>query len=58
MPKPRPSVLKRQREQVKRERKAAKAEKRTQRKDSSVEGGGPEIDYDAQVVEGEFPAEE
>lgn len=59
MPKPRPSVLKRQREQAKRERKAAKAEKRAQRKDDdTVEGGGPEIDYDAQVVEGEFRTED
>jgi hypothetical protein len=31
MPKPRPSMLKRQREQAKRERNAAKAEKRAQR---------------------------
>ncbi|MFN2442364.1 MAG: hypothetical protein ABR517_06745 [Thermoanaerobaculia bacterium] len=33
MAKPRPSVLKRQREQAKRERKAAKAEKRAERKE-------------------------
>jgi hypothetical protein len=32
MPKVRPSVLKRQREQAKREKNAAKAEKRAQRK--------------------------
>ncbi|HSP35354.1 MAG TPA: hypothetical protein VLU46_13640 [Thermoanaerobaculia bacterium] len=35
MPKPRPSVLKRQREQAKRDKKAAKAEKRAQRKSDS-----------------------
>jgi hypothetical protein len=32
MPKPRPSMMKRQREQAKRDRKAAKAERRAQRK--------------------------
>jgi hypothetical protein len=32
MPKPRPSVLKRQREQAKREKNAVKAERRAQRK--------------------------
>ena len=40
--KPRPSVLKRQREQAKRDRKAMKAEKRLQRKNEPG-GGGPEI---------------
>lgn len=37
MPKPRPSVLKRQREQTKRERKAQKAEKKALRETSDID---------------------
>lgn len=36
MPKPRPSMMKRQREQAKRDRKAAKAERRNQRKNETA----------------------
>ncbi len=36
MPKPRPSMMKRQREQAKRDRKAAKAERRSQRKNEAA----------------------
>lgn len=38
MPKPRPSVLKRQREQAKRERKVAKAERKAQRSTDEQNG--------------------
>ncbi|MGH9456621.1 MAG: hypothetical protein ACRD2J_03160 [Thermoanaerobaculia bacterium] len=42
MPKPRPSVLKRQREQLRRDKKAAKAEKRAQRQ--TEKGGESEFE--------------
>ena len=42
MPKPRPSAMKRQREQAKRDKQAAKAERRAQRKLEAVEGEKPE----------------
>ncbi len=51
--KPRPSVLKRQREQVKRDKKLAKAEKRAQRK---TDGPSPELAEESmyeEAVEGE-----
>lgn len=44
MAKPRPSVLKRQREQAKRDRKAAKAEKKAQRQ-SGTEPEESEFEY-------------
>jgi hypothetical protein len=39
MPKPRPSVTKRQREQTRRDRQAAKAERRAQRKTERSDNG-------------------
>ncbi len=39
MPKPRPSVTKRQREQTRRDRQAAKAERRAQRKTERADNG-------------------
>jgi hypothetical protein len=48
MPKPRPSMMKRQREQAKREKKAMKAERRAQRKDEAGDSTEPQT---ADVVE-------
>ncbi|HEU4522845.1 MAG TPA: hypothetical protein VFT12_12635 [Thermoanaerobaculia bacterium] len=45
MAKPRPSVLKRQREQAKRDRKAAKAEKKAQRQ---TDGTSEESEFEYQ----------
>jgi hypothetical protein len=52
MPTPRPSVLKRQREQAKKEKHAAKAEKRAQRK---VEGDSDPMISDEVVREESWP---
>lgn len=54
MPKPRPSVTKRQREQKKRDRQLEKEERRAVRK---TEGGGPEIDMTEMVREQSEQAE-
>ncbi len=51
----RPSVTKRQREQVKRERKKLKEEKRAQRK---IEGGADESEFTEVVREQEIDPEE
>ncbi len=53
MAKPRPSVLKRQREQAKRDRKTAKAEKKSRRADEP----GDESEFEIQEPEtgGEIP---
>jgi hypothetical protein len=48
MAKPRPSVLKRQREQKKRDRKQEKAEKRAQRKIENAPGSDLEETHDPQ----------
>lgn len=45
MAKPRPSVLKRQREQAKRDRKAAKAEKKAQRQAEGTDSNESEFEY-------------
>jgi hypothetical protein len=55
MPKPRPSVLKRQREQNKRDRKAAKAEMRAQRK---TDDGSPESEFGDAHQQFEAPDDE
>jgi hypothetical protein len=47
MPKPRPSMMKRQREQAKRDKKAMKAERRAQRKDESA--NSPETGNDIDI---------
>jgi hypothetical protein len=44
MPKPRPSMMKRQREQAKRDKKAAKAERRAQKKTESQAEDAPDSD--------------
>lgn len=47
MPKPRPSMMKRQREQAKRDRKAAKAERRALRKsEAASDEPTPEVNTD------------
>lgn len=51
MPKPRPSMMKRQREQAKREKKAMKAERRLERKNEGTPGEGPPIEADPQMQE-------
>lgn len=53
MPKPRPSVLKRQREQAKRDKKLEKAEKKAQRKLD----GTPEDEFEAPVMERPLPVD-
>lgn len=55
MAKPRPSVLKRQREQARREKKVAKAEKKTQRQEN---GGGNPIEETFEVLDGPQPIED
>lgn len=52
MPKPRPSVTKRQREQAKRDRKAEKAERRAQRK---ADPGSPESEFEYQHPDPDQP---
>jgi hypothetical protein len=49
MPKPRPSLTKRQREQTKRDKKVAKAERRQQRK-TERESGAPVDEFEYQEV--------
>jgi hypothetical protein len=49
MPKPRPSMMKRQREQAKRDKKAAKAERRAQKKNESQAENAPDTDTTQQT---------
>ena len=54
MAKPRPSMMKRQREQAKRDKKAAKADRRLQRKSDEPAAPGSEFE----IQDHDFPPQE